>query len=48
MLVREDRVGEVSRVVKRDREEVEKVKGSEERDSPVEEVSNTWQEWFEP
>ena len=47
-MVRDLRVGEESCVLMRDREEVEKVKGSEERDSPVEEVSNTWQEWFEP
>ena len=48
MLVREERVGEVSRVLMRDREVVEKLKGSEERESPAGEVSKTWQEWFEP
>ena len=46
MLVREERVGEVSRVLMRDREMVEKVRVNEERDNPVEEVSKTWQEWF--
>ncbi len=48
MLVREERVGEVSRVLKRDREVVEKLKGIAERESPVGEVSSTWQEWFDP
>ena len=48
MLVREERVGEVSRVLMRDRIVVEKVKVNEERDNPEEEVSKTWQEWFEP
>lgn len=41
-------MGEESRVLRRDREVVEKVKGSEERESPEGDVSYTWQEWFRP
>lgn len=48
LFVREERVGEVSLVLKRDREVVEKVKRSEERESPDGEVRYTWQEWFRP
>jgi hypothetical protein len=48
VLVRDERVGEVSRVLMRDREVVEKLKGSEDRVNPEEEVSKTWQEWFKP